>query len=1138
MASTLEAEGKKSKIESVIVSRSSNPEKKLMAVFEDAEGKKVKTTHFGQRGASDYTKHGDKERMERYLERHGGGFETSTKEDWKDPTTAGSLSRWILWNKPSLSASFADYKKRFGLKGSLTVSKSAEGLEVKNEQKFVLKNPQDYEDMMDEIRPQLEAHKVPWKLWYLERKLDGVGGKTWKRDGVYPVVIIKPNEMELKWPNGFTKYLRKQKGGMYHRVGVSGNPYKHLIYKGNHIYGNDEELEYEGKGVAWYDPKIDRNRFETLEIESLENSRLGLGKMRGVWKGRPSTPKKKDIILPPQFKKMMEDVGFSDFITKMEMGSELRLKPIWRLKDAPMGVKVDIPLEMGGNYIARDATLVEVKPADQSTVKEYLKKPQEVLSKYPNNEKAKKQVEKAKNGELLSVVFNVSHFTKGLKQKLAPYIKDEDYFVTAGFPEQILEVPYQTLKYSPEADKYYTEGQPEPHLDTTSQMLKDLGLDYQAEWAKPPKPVSRVVWRRPTPFQKKEADIVAAEVAPIDFEDLHSELLDHKKQTGKRPIEWFTEKRKKDWFQQYDFIKFLDDAGFEWSPNIVAIQENECKGVFEYNEHTFFLYQTEYLRWARKRNAHDWTATPTANTKSYWVAVAKFDKRSGEYDYVDAIFPRNNFRQGNSEWEQTIDIEYTKKKDMVPLVRTWIDRNLYRPRISTDMVEDLMVSQGQYIRPTFYISEMTLPQATEPQKVMFYYDYQEGKVHALLTQKKVGGFLFMLDNYWPLRPGIFNGRNPLYNDNKLLLPYLVAGVIIQYPVPFTEETMKEINKSPIHWINKTTGWSERELTQQEVEETALIQEMVDIVEVEPEIGIEDAWLEHLMFDYDDKEFPKQGKWVRKWPFNTNNINGGSLPRNKVQFEAKSPAQKSLDKWTNEDWGTKSGKPSTQGSQATGERYLPRKAREALTDKEYQETSAKKRRDTAKGKQFSQQPDDIEKKTAKYRSEVFEAIEGTGSNARFTDQPDPKIYRDPSLRQKARNKLLKGNKGGDEGEWSARKAQMAATEYRKMYENKYGEGKNPYFAESTHPVREEMVIQFLEQWLSDPPAGFKRNLPQADIDWDGLELKITMIPYKAGRKFFRDIFSDGQIRKGYGEMEGVLEPVSNVETDPATLIFRW
>jgi hypothetical protein len=117
---------------SVEISRSSNSEKKLMAVFEDSEGKKMKTTHFGQRGASDYTKHGDKERMERYLERHGGGTTTSTKEDWKDPTTAGALSRWILWNKPSLKASFDDYKSRFGLKGSLNVSKSAEERKCKS----------------------------------------------------------------------------------------------------------------------------------------------------------------------------------------------------------------------------------------------------------------------------------------------------------------------------------------------------------------------------------------------------------------------------------------------------------------------------------------------------------------------------------------------------------------------------------------------------------------------------------------------------------------------------------------------------------------------------------------------------------------------------------------------------------------------------------------------------------------------------------------------------------------------------------------------------------------------------------------------------------------------------------------------
>lgn len=82
--------------------------------------------------------------------------------------------------------------------------------------------------------------------------------------------------------------------------------------------------------------------------------------------------------------------------------------------------------------------------------------------------------------------------------------------------------------------------------------------------------------------------------------------------------------------------------------------------------------------------------------------------------------------------------------------------------------------------------------------------------------------------------------------------------------------------------------------------------------------------------------------------------------------SKTKAQKSLSKWTKEDWGTKSGKNSTQGDKATGERYLPKKAREALSDKEYKSTSRKKKADMKKGKQFSKQPKKVAKKTAKYR----------------------------------------------------------------------------------------------------------------------------------------------------------------------------
>jgi len=78
--------------------------------------------------------------------------------------------------------------------------------------------------------------------------------------------------------------------------------------------------------------------------------------------------------------------------------------------------------------------------------------------------------------------------------------------------------------------------------------------------------------------------------------------------------------------------------------------------------------------------------------------------------------------------------------------------------------------------------------------------------------------------------------------------------------------------------------------------------------------------------------------------------------------SKTKAQKDLSKWTKEDWGTKSGKPSGK----TGERYLPKKARESLTPAEYAATTRAKREGTKKGKQFVPQPKKIAEKTAKFR----------------------------------------------------------------------------------------------------------------------------------------------------------------------------
>ena len=78
--------------------------------------------------------------------------------------------------------------------------------------------------------------------------------------------------------------------------------------------------------------------------------------------------------------------------------------------------------------------------------------------------------------------------------------------------------------------------------------------------------------------------------------------------------------------------------------------------------------------------------------------------------------------------------------------------------------------------------------------------------------------------------------------------------------------------------------------------------------------------------------------------------------------SKTEAQKSLSKWSEQKWTTKSGKPSSQ----TGERYLPEKAIKALTPSEYAATTRAKREGSRKGQQFVSQPKKIAEKVKQYR----------------------------------------------------------------------------------------------------------------------------------------------------------------------------
>ena len=88
--------------------KANSPKKWKMEFYKN--GKRFKTTSFGAFGMSDYTIHKDLKRKALYLARH------KKRENWNDMFSAGALSRWILWNKTSYTASLNDYKQRFKLK--------------------------------------------------------------------------------------------------------------------------------------------------------------------------------------------------------------------------------------------------------------------------------------------------------------------------------------------------------------------------------------------------------------------------------------------------------------------------------------------------------------------------------------------------------------------------------------------------------------------------------------------------------------------------------------------------------------------------------------------------------------------------------------------------------------------------------------------------------------------------------------------------------------------------------------------------------------------------------------------------------------------------------------------------------------
>lgn len=93
----------------VSVKAASDGKHKYTAQFLKDNGR-IKTTHFGAKGMDDYTITGDRDRRMLYLMRH------RERENWDDPTSAGSLSRYLLWgDSTSFSENLAAFKRRFNL---------------------------------------------------------------------------------------------------------------------------------------------------------------------------------------------------------------------------------------------------------------------------------------------------------------------------------------------------------------------------------------------------------------------------------------------------------------------------------------------------------------------------------------------------------------------------------------------------------------------------------------------------------------------------------------------------------------------------------------------------------------------------------------------------------------------------------------------------------------------------------------------------------------------------------------------------------------------------------------------------------------------------------------------------------------
>lgn len=185
--------------------------KKYEITFE--KNGKLYTRKFGAKGMSDFTKHKNRKRRENYISRHAKDLRTN------DPMRPGYLSMYILWNKPTLETSLADYKRRLGvynrtgkfpkgITGSKKLAFGAPGIPFEDTKMKIF--PGDIQNLIQEdvsasdiqkIQRGRTTRSVPGNMMtkkYLKQLLLKMNSEHPSGDYENPWLILSPGDEETK----------------------------------------------------------------------------------------------------------------------------------------------------------------------------------------------------------------------------------------------------------------------------------------------------------------------------------------------------------------------------------------------------------------------------------------------------------------------------------------------------------------------------------------------------------------------------------------------------------------------------------------------------------------------------------------------------------------------------------------------------------------------------------------------------------------------------------------------------------------------------------------------------------------------------------------------------------------------------